>query len=235
MEKHISDPIKILGIIFTAIGFLFVIIALCFLITEAVNKDQYEEISAVITSIEKYPRSDENTDYDVLVEYEYGGNIYSDISLNYYSSSMYEGKRISVMVDTNAPGKVHTSASYLLFIAIFGGIGLVFVIIGISLLISIHRKNHLKERLVRDSYYVMAHIDSVVVTNIRINNRPTYAIQCSYNDPEDGRIYVFKSEVFVYDPTAYISNDTLRVYVDRNDYTKNYVDVSELKDKYIEY
>lgn len=234
MKKHNFDPIKILGAIFAVIGLIFVTIALCFLITEAVSKDRYEEITAVITSIERYPRSDENTDHDVRVEYEYGGNIYSGISLNYYSSSMYEGETIRVMVDADEPEKVHSPASSLLLTAIFGGLGLVFAVIGLSLLISIRRKGLLKKRLIKDGCHVMAHIDGVVTTNVRINNRPTYAIRCSYNNPEDGRIYSFTSEALMFDPSWYINTDTLRVYVDRNDYTKNYVDVSELKDKYIE-
>lgn len=233
----------LIGWIFTLIGAIFFIVGACVMIAGIGNSGKGVDVPAVITSIERYTSTSRtsshkrrtSTNYDVYVDYEYDGEYYTDIELNYYTSSMYEGKEITISIDPDKPWEPINTKFNLLFGGIFGGIGGIFLIIGLALLVKLSKKKALAKRLVQEGCYVEAQIVGSEMSAVRINNRPTYVIRCNYVDPADGNIYSFKSEVLRYDPMLYCEEgDSLRVYVDRNDFTKNYVDISELKNKYIE-
>lgn len=228
MKKRTFNPITLFGVIFGTIGILFLIMGSVFFIVGIRDNMQGESVAAHISHID-HKRN------NVYIEYEYNGREYYDIPLDYYSSGMYEGKKMDVKVDPENPTHITSSVGMILGGA-FGGFGLLFTVIAGIVLIKYRKKKLLGKQLIEEGYYVDAKIESVETTNIRVNRRFTYLIRCAYHDPYDGKIYSFKSEALMFDPSPYIDfdNDTIRVYVKRDDFTKNYVDVSEFKDKYIE-
>lgn len=234
MKKRYINPMTLISVIFIAVGLIFFIIGCSFFVIGAVNQNKGEEITAVVTAIERYRESDGDIGHHVFVDYEYDGVEYKEMPLNYYSSSMRQGKKISINIDPDEPSHILASGFNMIFGGIFGGSGLVFVIIGGIVLIKGNKRKALINRLLAEGYYIEAQLGCVEPTNVRVNGRPTYVIRCNYLNPADGRVYSFKSEQIAFDPTPFLSGDTLRVYVDRNDFTKNYVDVSEFKEKYIE-
>lgn len=235
MKIRKINPMILCGSIFLGIGMIFFLVGCSFFVIGALNKNKGEEITAVVTSIESYRESDGDIGHWVYVDYEYDGVEYTDMRLNYYSSSMSVGKKITITIDPDNPEKVLVSDFNMMFGGIFGGVGLVFAVTGGAMLLSNSKKKALAKRLVAEGYYIEASIECVdTVNNIRINGRQPYVIRCNYRNPDDGRLYSFTSEMFAFDPTPLIEGETLRVYVDRTDFTKNYVDVSEFKEKYIE-
>lgn len=234
MKKRNFNPAVLIGSIFGGIGLVFLIVGLCSFISGSVNKNKGEEITAVVTAIERYRGSDGDTSHRVYVDYEYDGKEYTDMPLNYYSSSMRRGKKISITIDPDEPENILSTGVNLMLGGIFGGIGLIFTVLGGAFLLRTYKRKSLAGRLVEGGYYVDAQIDCVDTANVRINGRPTYVIRCNYLNPNDGKLYSFTSEIITFDPTPLIDRDTLRVYVDKNDFSKNYVDISEFKDKYIE-
>lgn len=234
MKIRNFNPMILLGSIFGGIGLIFLIVGSCIFIKGAVNKNSGEEITAVVTSIDRYRDSNGNIDHNVYVDYEYDGVEYTDMPLNYYSSSMRKGKKIGITVDPDEPTDILATDINFLLGGIFGGIGLIFAAIGGAFLLRTHKRKSLAKRLIEGGYYVDAQIDSVDTSNLRVNGRPTYVIRCSYLDPNDSKLYSFSSESLAFDPTPLINSETLRVYVDKNDFSNNYVDISEFKDKYIE-
>lgn len=67
-----------------------------------------------------------------------------------------------------------------------------------------------------------------VDVNQTINGYNPYVIDCYYTDQQTGREFVFISPPFMRDPTPYLSGIQLGVFVDPQDYSNYYVDVSQL-------
>lgn len=220
------NPKIVCGFIFSVIGGFFLGLGIMFVVLFGSIHEGKVEVDAVIAYIDTYG-DDGGT---VFVDYYYMGEEYKGIELDSYSSSMREGDErviyISPKKPTEAIDKQTTSMLRILMGGIFGGIGGIFVIIGIAFIMSVTKKKALARRLKETDYYIYAHIDCVDTTSIRINNYPTYVIKCYYDNPYDGKRYRFKSEHIGFDPTMNMQGDTIRVYVDENDYSKYYVDLT---------
>lgn len=220
------NPKAVCGFIFSVIGGFFLGLGIMFVVLFGSIHDGKVEVDAVIAYIDTY--SDE--DGTVFVDYYYMGEEYKGIELDSYSSSMREGDErviyISPKNPTEAIDKQTTSMVRILMGGIFGGIGGIFVIIGIAFIMSVTKKKALARRLKAAGYYIYAHIDCVDITGIRINNHPTFVIKCSCDNPYEGKTYKFKSEHIGFDPTMNIQGDSIKVYVDENDYSKYYVDLT---------
>ena len=138
---------------------------------------------------------------------------------------------------------------------LFAGIGAVFTGIGILLLpargpifliftlagllifaagagVLVYLAAHIRRRaqLLAEGICITADITDVAMyTRFRLNGRCPLVICCQAQNPEDGRVYVFRSEGFWYDPRPYLEDAgacTLPVYVDPNNYRHYAVDAS---------
>lgn len=233
MKKLKLKPLIIVAIVFAFIGLSFFAVGLKTLIFGLANKTDVVEIDAIISCIENDRDSSGDTSHDVYVNYEYDGEEYTNVPLNYYSSSMYEGKNITIKINPDNPSEPSNTMLVVLFGGVFGGIGFIFLVIGLVLIINNCKKNSENKKLINDGYYIDAEIDMVDTSGVVVNGRPTYVIRCSYNNPSDGRVYQFTSDTLSSDPTSLISGNTIRVYVDRNNFKKNYVDISEIEEKIV--
>ena len=64
-------------------------------------------------------------------------------------------------------------------------------------------------------------------TRVRVNGRCPLVIRCQAVTPADGRVYVFQSEAFWFDPSPFLEGlSTLPVYVDGDDYRSYAVDTA---------
>ena len=114
---------------------------------------------------------------------------------------------------------------------IFGFCGAVSTVIGVILLVHCVRRNRLRRRLIERGEYIIADVTAVPCDyRVRVNGWPTFTVECSYTDPRTGEVHIFQSENLLIDPAYYITQDTVRVYVDREsgDYRHYYVDVDSI-------
>ena len=125
--------------LFAVIGFIFIIVGIIWLVSGRKFVQSAVKVSAVISEIESYRDSDENVNYRVYVNYSYGGQRYEDIRLNEYSSSMYEGKEIQVMLDPDNPKKLMTNLGLYIGPAVFIGMGAIFTSAGVISLVGMGR------------------------------------------------------------------------------------------------
>jgi len=101
-----------------------VVIGIVMLLTRPTMRG-YVKTEAVITDIEYYYHGDD-TDHDVLVAYEVDGEGYSSL-LNFYSSSFYVGKVITVYYDPANPSHVVYDSLFVgLALVVIGGVLAVF-------------------------------------------------------------------------------------------------------------
>ncbi len=62
-------------------------------------------------------------------------------------------------------------------------------------------------------------------THVSVNGCYPFVVRCQAVNPADGRVYVFRSEAFWFDPSPFLEHlDTLPVYVDGDDYRHYAVD-----------
>lgn len=96
-----------------------------------------------------------------------------------------------------------------------------------------------QKRLINEGYCVDADFDSAEksIFNTRANrniyNIEYYTIKCSYKDPSSGTVRSFTSEQIRlrFNPNLELySRKTLKVYIDRNDPSKYYIDLEFLKE-----
>lgn len=124
------------------------------------------------------------------------------------------------------PGTMGTGP--ILFLAIFGGLGMIFAVLGvIFLIVSIKRYKAVKMLINNEQYVTARVIDIVQNRSVRINGRYPYNLICQYDDNYGGAPHVFQSDNILHHPGD-VTNFTLKVYVDKNNWDLYYVDDSTL-------
>jgi uncharacterized membrane protein len=113
---------------------------------------------------------------------------------------------------------------------IFGVVGVICVLVSVILAVVFFRSAQKKKRLLERGEYVIANITGFPIDyRMTVNGRPTYRIECSYQDPRTGVLHIFQSENLFIDPAYCVNAETVRVYVDRErDYKDYYVDAAPL-------
>ena len=123
----------------------------------------------------------------------------------------------------------------ILFTLIFGGIGLLFFVLGLIFLIVVNRKMARNNKLLKEGNYVMAEIVEVSLNyNVTVNRRHPYIVRCRYQDMY-GNVNIFKSRDLFFDPTDLLKDQMVKVYVDGENYKHYYVDIDEVLPNVIEY
>ncbi len=151
---------------------------------------------------------------------------------------MYEGKKITLLVDPDDPAKVSTGFITVFVGAIFAGMGVIFGLIGIIPLVMIKRRSATKKKIIASGNFLwgtVVHID--YNTSYSVNGQHPYVVYCTYKDEYKDIVYRFKSENIWTNPEYALSQgSTVCIYVDKEDYSKYYVDVeSVLQGKVIDY
>lgn len=87
-------------------------------------------------------------------------------------------------------------------------------------------------RLIHEGKPLTATIVDVTLNKaIKINGRSPWRIVCQWLDPQSGQVHLFNSANFYYDPSPYIKDKKITVYVANNNIKKYHVDVSHLPKK----
>lgn len=126
-----------------------------------------------------------------------------------------------------------------IFVAMFAGLGAVFLILGILFLVLEIKKRNNCRRLLEDGYYIMAEIISIdknLAVNYGKHGHP-YIVRCMIED-YDKTIHVFKSRNLFSYPGKDLEGQMVKVYLERNahnKYKKYYVDIDEILGKVIEH
>ena len=124
------------------------------------------------------------------------------------------------------PGTMGTGP--IMFLSIFGGIGLIFVILGLIFLIcSINKRNSIKRLLDNNEHVTARIIDVIQNHNLRINGMHPFHLVCQYDDVYGGRPHVFQSDYIMYHPGD-VKDFTVKVYVDKSNWNKYYVDIDSM-------
>ena len=123
----------------------------------------------------------------------------------------------------------------ILFLLIFGGIGLLFFVLGVIFLIVELKKKLRNDKLLGAGNYVMAEVLEVTLNyNVAVNRRHPYIVRCRYQDMY-GNVHIFKSRDLFFNPTDLLKDRMVKVYVDGENYKHYYVDIDEVLPNVIEH
>ena len=218
---------KVFSFLFAGFGLLFLIIGIVIFTVSHINFVKLKEIGiktdGIISSINY---SGDNTNVFITFKTNDGKDITTGI--NYYDSNMYTGKYVKIYYDPINPEKITLISENfnLIFLLLFSGIGSVFFIIGIVFIKKNITFGKQRDILVSSGNYVIADIIEVNKnTNITLLGENPYIIHSHYS--ENGADYYFKSHDIWFNPSCFLGKK-VRIYLDRNDYTKYYVDENSL-------
>ncbi len=192
------------------------------------------ETTATIVKIDYGNNSDSGT--YTYVEYEVSGKTYV-APLNGQSTSWRVGKEIDIYYDKYDVYDIgQKSIDYIVLIV--PGLGLIFALIGGIALWVIYAKKNKDNRLRRTGTRIMANYgESVLNTNYYVNGVSPYYIICHWNNPEDGKKYLFKSKNIWFDPEILIQENNitmLPVYINMKKKREYFVDVDFLTENIVD-
>lgn len=111
-------------------------------------------------------------------------------------------------------------------IAIATGIGVLFLVLSVGILYAALRLNRLRKDLPRTGRMIALPGRTEMA---RTKSKTEFYIRSEWHNPEDGKIYLFDSEKFYFDPTHFLSHRLVEVWIDPQSPKKRYyVDVSFL-------
>ena len=160
------------------------------------------------------------------------GRIVSFISLSGSNPPAYsEGQKIPILYDPKAPENAKIKS----FFAIWFGpllvtiLGLIFSAIGISSWIYLFKKAQNIAFLQKNGKKIKAKFKSVDLNSaIEVNDENPFVVVCQWQNPEDEKIYLFKSENIWYDPTEYVKEKEFDVLIEKGNPANYLVDISFL-------
>ncbi|HRK73829.1 MAG TPA: DUF3592 domain-containing protein, partial [Rhodothermales bacterium] len=116
-----------------------------------------------------------------------------------------------------------------LFPGIFGTLGTIFTALGLGGLIYQWRKQKMARALQQSGQKIWAKIEQVALDqSFRVNGRSPYVIWAQWQNPKDFKIYQFQSDHIWYNPTSFLTKETIPVYINLANPEDYHMDLSAL-------
>jgi hypothetical protein len=141
------------------------------------------------------------------------------------------GDQVEVLYHADAPEKARINGFMSLWFGtlIVGGLGVVFTAVGTAMVVVPIRRRRLESFLKSNGVPVEATFESVEQnTSMKVNGQSPWRVLAQWLDPATSQVHVFKSDNLWFDPSAYIKDRKINVFIDRADPKKYYVDLSFL-------
>ena len=112
------------------------------------------------------------------------------------------------------------------FLYTFGGMGAVFLLTGLALLLADIRRRALLRRAYESGYYVTAQIAGIHdQKNVNTYGRHPSVVECHYTDPDTGVVHVYYSRYLYINVSDLLQSDQVPVYIDRMNGRVGFVDI----------
>ena len=237
MKKNTNKFMILFSSVFLFIGLGLLAGAVFWTYSASMFKKQAVEIPAEIAAIEAYRNSDGDISHQVYVNYEYDGKQYKMVALNSYSSSMYEGKEITLYCDPEHPGKIQEKSLFYMGPIILMIMGIIFTAVGAGMIIGFLRRPLLERKLKKNSMVLYATVTDIKYdTSFTVNGENPFVIYCNWKDEYKDITYRFKSKGIWSDPSFYFPvGGTIPVRVNPKDYSQYMVDVEDMEKRIVDY
>lgn len=210
-SDSLSKMKTLFSVIFSLFGIIMIIISISMKISfDRVIKDGVSAKGYISDII-----SDGDDGHDVFITYTVDG-VEQTRRINYYTSSMYVGKRATVYYYPENPEKIYYPTSF--GPIMLGGMGAVFLLVGSGFTYSIVRIKS-RNKLIDTGARVMAEVSYCGFGTLSVNNRRTYIVKAEWAD-ECGVLHKFKSQPLMQNPSLEPNSDIVEVFIDPSNYKK---------------
>jgi hypothetical protein len=224
---------QVFGSIFALVGLILLTVCGTIYYHELKFLNKAVTATGVVTQLGVSRSSEGSSTYYPIVEFtdQTGGKTIFSSS---YSSSppAYEvGETVEVLYE---PGKASQAEikgffSQWLAVLITGFLGVIFSTIGCANLFAASKTRKKEKWLLNNGRKIETHLQSVARnTNVRVNGRSPFVVYSQWLNPHTQQVHVFKSDLIWYNPSDYIQNQKVPVWVDPNNYKRYRVDLSFL-------
>lgn len=141
------------------------------------------------------------------------------------------GDAVEVLYHADAPDKARLNGFMSLWFGtlIVGGLGVLFTAIGAAMVVVPIRRKRLESFLRTSGVPVEATFEGVEQnTSMKVNGQSPWRVLAQWLDPTTSQVHVFKSDNLWFDPSDYVKDRKINVFMDRSDPKKYYVDLSFL-------
>lgn len=127
-------------------------------------------------------------------------------------------------------------AGPMLFLCVFGGMGAVFLLIGLGLVYADVNRRNMLQQAVDSGHYVMAKIVGVQRRlNVNVRGTHPYVVECHWMNRDSGELHVYYSRYLYFDPTDLFTAKEVPVYIDRMNEKYAFVDIDKVLPKVVDH
>jgi len=178
-------------------------------------------------------RSSDSVTYAPRVEFTTKNNetIYFQSSSSSNPPSYSRGETVEVLYDAKTPEDAKINGFFSLWIGaiIVGVLGLVFFLIGASIIFFGVSKNKMIKQLKASGTPILADIKSVNLnSSLEVNGKNPYRITAQWLNSTTNELHIFHSDNIWFDPSDHIESEKISVLIDSEDPSKYYMDISFL-------
>jgi len=178
-------------------------------------------------------RSSDSTTYAPTIRFKTTNGTMIEFTSSTSSNppSYSRGELVAIIYLADDPDKAKINSFFSLWggAVIVGVLGTAFFLIGFGIIIFGIRKQKKKQQLLQRGTRINTDFQSVSHnTSLTVNGRHPYVITSQWMNPKTNQLHIFESDNIWFDPEDHIKNETIMVFIDLNDPTKYYVDISFL-------
>ncbi|MDX3775717.1 DUF3592 domain-containing protein [Chromatiaceae bacterium AAb-1] len=178
-------------------------------------------------------RSGDSTTYQPVVQFtaQHGQPIEFISSTGSNPPSYSEGQNVEVLYRAGEPQNARISGFFSLWggAVILGGIGGVFFLIGAGIILVSLLKTRKDEFLKTHGIPIETEYQSVELnTALSVNGKHPFRVLSHWQNPSTSDLHIFKSNNLWFDPSNYIKDKKITVFIEPGNPKKYYVDLSFL-------
>lgn len=233
MKNTSQNLMRLIGGIFALVGAVMLTISAFLYFNEQQFLGRAHTTSGVVIEMGESRSSKGSSTYYPIVEFADNTGKVTRFSSSYSSNPpAYEvGETVEVLYEPGKPAQAEIKGffSQWLGVIITGLIGIIFDIIGVINLFLSFKFRKKEKWLLQHGRKIETQFQSVNQnTSLRINGRSPFVVYSQWLNPHTQQVHVFKSDSIWYDPSTYIHNQKVPVWVDPNNYKRYRVDLSFL-------
>ena len=146
-------------------------------------------------------------------------------------ASYSKGEQVKILYLATDPQSAKIKGFFSIWGAaiILGGIGCVFFLVGLTMFLTSMFKNRKVEYLKQHGKPVETIFQSVELNRgLEVNGRNPFRVLTQWQNPTTSEIHIFESNNIWFDPTEYIAEKPITVFIERNNPKSYFVDLSFL-------
>lgn len=222
--------LKIIGWVFTGFGVIFMVAGAGIYYVDGQFAARASKARGVVTDLVR-PRDRQSTTYSAIVRFTDAQGQQQEMvdSLSSNPPRFSRGEEVDVLYDPQSPSNAMIDDAFGRYFlpGMFAGLGFVFALIGVAMLVVPRLRRRRVERLLRFGRPVEAEFLEVLRDDsVKINGASPYRVAAQATDPASGELRRYESEAIFVDPTAQLQGRKVRVMVDPTKPTRYVMDLS---------